>query len=563
MIASNSKLPIVWHRGRPVHAGDERIVSTKQHEIAWRGFVYLDVAPAGEASIRKFAEAIGSNLATAAATLKGVYFVAGREKATNRTFAFVDTGGLYHAYYSPHCVGTSFLDIVSLEKLRPEDLDSDAVAEFLQFGSIYDGKTLFSQIRKIDPDVIVEARSDGATAIFKKPIADISEAPSRTLEELLHSLSQSIANEKVSLDLTGGIDSRLLATAFSYFGMPFELAASGVEATEDVEIARKVAYTLQRDFFLTRHAPRHTNWNDVFALSDGLFDLGKSDRPLQLQQDRAARGVTLAVSGAGGELFKDFWWLQDFPFYARKKPNLERLYAMRFAPGKPNTGILSERYRAAASMTRARILQAMSQCSVASNTKTYDRIYYGLKMREFAGRFLTNSSKVLPVHAPYLDREAVRVGYNLGASERFFNRYHRRLITRWFPKVARMGTTEGGMSASSAPKDLSNDLVKYVLDRFSRLKTKLNQRQGRSIRTAKGPDSADLPVILRQLCASRKSIARLQDYGILSQNASQEQLSSNLAGSVLALDMLIERLESDSDVVIPVIPPELAVQQPA
>src|SRR5205085_4578813 len=141
---------------------------------------------------------------------------------------------------------------------------------------------------------------------------------------------QSIANEKVSLDLTGGIDSRLLAAAFSYFGMPFELAASGVEGTPDIEIAAEVAKALGKEFFVTSHDPHRTDWNELFALSDGLFDLGKSDRPLQLQQDRAARGITLAISGAGGELFKDFWWLQDFPFYARKKPNLERLYAMRF-----------------------------------------------------------------------------------------------------------------------------------------------------------------------------------------------------------------------------------------
>jgi hypothetical protein len=77
------------------------------------------------------------------------------------------------------------------------------------------------------------------------------------------------------------------------------------------------------------------------------------------------------------------------------------------------------------------------------------------------------------------------------------------------------------MSASSAAKDVSNDLTKYVFDRISRLKTKLNQRRGRAISAAQGPDSADLPVILREICASRKSIQRLQDGGILSENAAR------------------------------------------
>ena len=67
-------------------------------------------------------------------------------------------------------------------------------------------------------------------------------------------------------------------------------------------------------------------------------------------------------------------------------------------------------------------------------------------------------------------------------------------------------------------------------------------------------------MILRNICASRRSIQRLQDCGILSENAARERLSTNLMGSVIALDLLIERLESNSNVVIPA---EYAVQQPA
>ncbi len=531
-----------------------------EHEIEWLGFVYMDGVSSGEPSIRKFVEEIGSNLGSVAAKLKGIYFIAIREKATNRAFAFVDSSALYHAYYSPHYVGTSFLDIVALENLHTEDLDPEAVVEFVQFGCIYSGRTLFSQIRKLDPDMIVESRADGRTATLKKAIPDISDPPGRDFEQVLRSLAESIRNENVSLDLTGGIDSRLLAVSLAYFGLPFELAASGTPGIEDLQIAQEVAGVLDRNFFTTRHAPASTDWKDLFSLSDGLFDLGKSDRPIQLQRDRAARGVTLAVSGAGGELFKDFWWLQDFPFYKRREANLERLYAMRFAPGKPKLEIFSQQYRPIVAGTRNRVLRAMSNCAVASNTKTYDRIYYELKMREFAGRFLTNSSAVLRVHAPYLEREAAAIGYNLDRSKRFFNRYHRASITKMAPQVAKIATTEGGMTASAAISDVSRDLIKYVFDRASRLKRKLNQRRGATVRPSQGPDSADLPLVLSQFARARNTIQRLQDHGVVSKSMRPDQIPSASLGSLLSLDMLIERLESKSR---PTFDSKLFIQQPA
>src|SRR5207245_6966712 len=119
-------------------------------------------------------------------------------------------------------------------------------------------------------------------------------------------LAESACAERVSVDLTGGIDSRLLAVVLNYFGLRFEVAASGVPGNSDVQIARAVAEALGKDFHLTTHDAAGSDWNELFVISDGLFDLGKTGRPIQLQKDRVKRGITLALSGAGGELYKDF-----------------------------------------------------------------------------------------------------------------------------------------------------------------------------------------------------------------------------------------------------------------
>jgi len=544
MNTATPKSPILLRQGGLIHGEGDQLVITERYEIAWRGFVYLDGASSGKPSLRKFAEEIGGNFAAAAAKLKGVYFISVRDKLTDRAYAFVDNSALFHAYVSPQFVGTSFLEIVSLEGLRSEDLDPNAVAEFLQFGCIYFGKTFFTSVRRIEADEIVESSPNGSVAFLPKPLADISEVPKRSLEHMLRSLCESITAERVSVDLTGGIDSRLMAVALSYFELPFDFGLSASAQIDDVRIAQKVARVLNREFFLTRHDPQQTRWDDLFSITDGLFDLAKSDRPIQMQRERAARGVTLAISGTGGELFKDFWWLQDFPFYSRSSPNLERLYDVRFAPGKAKTANVGPRYRGAAASLRQRMIASWSPYRSGTNTETYDRIYYGLKMREFAGRGLTNTSKILPTVAPYVDHEAVSVGYNLDRLDRFFNRFHRAAITRYAPEVARIRTTEGAMTSSIAPLDVSRDLIKYVANRLSRLKTKLDQRRGAALRPQEGPDHPQLGRILSKFALQRKTIQRLQDHGILDLSASNHQPEASSVGSLLPLDMLLERLEA-------------------
>jgi hypothetical protein len=537
----------IWLQSGCVHThGDIRVLNTPEYEIAWLGFVYMDGVACGESSIRKFVAEIGADLAAVASKLKGVYFVAIRDRVKARTFAFVDCSAVYHAYVSAKLIGTSFLEVVSREQLRPDDLDPEAVVEFLHFGNIYSGNTLFSQIRKIEADEIVESRVDGSIATYKKSIPDLSRRSHRSFEEILCSFARSVANEKVSVDLTGGIDSRLLAVALDYAGLKFEVALSGYREQEDVPIAEEVAKLLGRDFVLTPHSPQQTDWDDLFAINDGLFDLAKSDRSVQLQRDRVQRGITLAVSGAGGELYKDFWWLQDFPFYARRRPNLERLYDIRFFPGRLEYRIFGPRYQASAASLRKRMIESWLPYRAGTNTETYDRIYYGEKMREFAGRFLTNSSKILCVNAPYIDREMVSIGYNLARSKRFFNGFHRALITKYSPRIAATRTTEGGISASASPIYVSGDLIKYVNNRLLRLKTKLYQRRGLPVRAHKGPDSPQLGSVLDEFASARKTIQRLQDYGILGKTASIAQTKMPSMGSLISLDMFIERLESGS-----------------
>jgi Asparagine synthase len=518
-------------------------LTTADYQVRWHGLVYLKGRAAGLPSLQTFAEAAKTNLAAAAAELKGVFFVAVKHLESGDCYAFVDNSALFHAYYSLRFVSTSFIELARLEELRPENLDDESLVELFHFGTISFGRTLFSNIRKIDPDVIVCIKAGGTATLIPKPLPDIAAAPDQPFEEFLRDFACSVAGKSISLDLTGGIDSRLLAAALSYYGLPFELAASGVPRSRDLQIAEHVATVLGRNFVPTYHNPDGADWEEILAVCEGMCDPAKAHRPIQLQQDRQRRGIEVALSGAGGELFKDFWWLQDFPLYRRRRSSLQRLYAFRLVAIEPQHSYLARRYRAVSKTYRSRTLLRLSRYIAETNTQTYDRIYYFFKMREFAGRFLTNSLQYLEVYAPYLERDAVRVGYGLSRGQRFFNRYHRELITRFHPGAAGIPTTEGGMSVSSKPRDLSVDLARYMADRCKRLARKAGQRVLSKSYFQESANHPHLAACLRELVVTRRSVERLQEEGILRRSLQATTVRPGYLGTILALDWLLEMLE--------------------
>jgi hypothetical protein len=528
-------------RGRVYCGQSVNYLDLYECELYWHGLVFLDNFAAGAESMREFARRAQGNLAQAAAGLKGVYFVVLRDKLNGTSTAFVDNSGLYHAYCSEERVSNSFLGLAGMEQLGPQDADAEALVEFFHFGCIYEGKTLLQGIRKIGPGELLHFATRGPLRREAKKMVDIAMPSQEPFEFMLEKLSRAIVTEEISLDLTGGIDSRLLAVVLDYFGLTFEVAASGVPGNEDLALAGAVASVLRRKLQVTYHDSGKEDWDRLLEICDGLFDPAKASRPMQLHHDRARRGITLALSGAGGELFKDFWWLQDFPFYAKRSPNLERLYSFRIASGELQHAYLAGRYHSLSLTYHDRLVQALAHYVSGSNTQTYDRIYYSFKMQALAGRFLTNGLASIDMYAPYLERDAVRAGYTMERGQRFFNRYHRQIVTKYSLAAARLPSTEGGMSASTEGGAIARDLSRYVADRWRRLRHKINRNY--SLRPGEqGPDDPQMKQHLRFVLEKRRSLERLKDEGILNPSLQLENIRPEYFGTLLALDWVWERL---------------------
>jgi hypothetical protein len=520
------------------------ILATPSRTIYWQGLAFKAGLPAGEDSMRGLATVRETEIPSAAAQIKGAYFVAVHCDDTGNTYAFVDPCGMFHAYHTARTVATSFLDLSRREGLARDDFDPESIVEFLQFGHLYDDRTFFPQIRKIKANVVLRCNSDGSIDSLTKPVPDLSEPPRRSFDSLMRDFVTAVENEAVSVDITGGADSRLLAAALAYYELPFEMATGGRPGIPDVRIGAKVAQALGRPFFATYHSAARTDWDELFELTEGMFDVLKISRMTQLSKDRKSRGVTLSVSGACGELFREIWWMQDFPFYARRKPRIDRLFALRIAPYPFDHALLARRYRSISENYRAKILRRIWDFSVPSNGKSYDRVYYYFELPSSGGCFVTGTVSLLKIGLPYVDDEVIRIGYNLPPLQRVFSRFHRHGVTRYSPQLAQLPTTEAGVSLSSGFLPMSRDFSRYLIDRSTRLAKKVGQQIFKKTFFQESSDDPKIAGALARAVANANSMEVLADCGILDGAFAPTAVPTRYLGRAFALARLIEYLET-------------------
>lgn len=523
-----------------------------RYRAHWDGLIYINGVPSGESSVAVFLdEARAAGIQSACIQLKGIFFMALEDLDSGDLYAWVDNSGLYRAYHSDSKVSTSFLSLVEDLGLSVSDLDPEAVVEFLHIGCVFADSMMFPKIRKIPADgIVVMPRDTGQVLHLKKSIPHLH-APHGSatgtfdaLDEFFRGLASSLANRKVSVDLTGGVDSRLIALFLRRHGLDIEAAISGGSSDfEDVVLSENVASAMGIRWHSTIQAidTLESQLEECFSATEGLTDILYYHRLLQLQKDRIARGADTLISGIGGELFKDYWWIQDFPFYSRRIANMGRLLATRVMPFRPMEGAFSGEFELAGRDLRKRMNNDLSKYRLDTNTRTYDNIYFNCIATDMGGPMLTAHSAYLACCAPYLDLDVARVGFHLPRHERFFNMVQRRMLTKLDPYIAALPTSEGGMSASAAVMRILSDVPRFGWNRLSRLLVKMGIKR-------RSPSSLNHPQLLNKTRALKMTgdvLNELKKAGIVRSNVGLGQIDDRFLGNFLSLGMLVRHLGRD------------------
>ena len=457
-------------------------VSARHITVYWCGFAY---GPEGLSQQRLFAQlaeavAAGASLSDRLVTLRGSFFAVVEDTQARRLYAFVDNSGLYTAYSTEDAVSNSFLGLCQLESLQPSDLSREAMLEFLQLGNVYFGETLSPRIRKIRYDEILEFTESGPRTSHQKKGSISIEAPPEyaDLFAASESLAAAVRAFPTSIDLTGGFDSRLVVCLMGYFGVSFDTALSGFSGEADERIGREVAGVLGVPFYFTEYEPA-TIVDDLAELlpqTDGMGGaLSTLHRLRQLNEARRQRGIVLVLKGQGGELLKDFFWTQDFPFYRRRHADLAKLHRLRIEFELLSRDYLTDTSYATFQQVRQARLRNLARYTMPHNTGTYDNIYFRERVQTWNSRLISScQERDLWTHSPLCELELVRIGYAAPRFQRFYSQIQRQHISRYDLRVARVRTTDG-TSASARRSDMLLDLLGYTRVKLRKLLNKFGQ----------------------------------------------------------------------------------------
>ncbi len=513
-----------------------------------KGFVYIDCFSPGIESLKEFArEWRRKDIHYAIQKLKGHFFLYILDNHSNQNYAFIDNSGMFDVVYSNKYISTSFLDLVKNEKLSRNDVDMYVTTAFLNQGAIYFNRTLFQQIKKISSDEILSFKENGEVKVARKQITELEEPSTyNDIYEYFEALTFTLKDRSISVDLTGGIDSRLICTMLNHFDVPFETSVSGSSGDHDVIIADKVAKQINHPLYVTKRPSSldEKTIKNLFVYGDGLFDVLKVYSAYQSHQEKLNRGIDLVINGTGGELYKDFWWLQDLPFYRKKISDIKKLVNMRIMPIQiPQHYLHKELHDFNLSM-RQDLIRDLSKYHSTFNTQTYDQIYYNYSMQHNAGRLITSGNYFFDIYSPLLEREVVKLGYQLPRRKRFNNQFHREVITNINSSIASIETTEGGMTVSAEFNHKLNDNMKYVLNKSKRLTKKVGQKILKQTFLAERYHHDKLFEHVRQLDLVQHSVELLKEEKILNPNLKVNDINNHHLGRIISLALLFEFLHS-------------------
>ncbi len=370
---------------------------------------------------------------------------------------FTDALGLSPLWTDGRWVSPSFVALVKHLVTRGHRLSVNLVKamEFIEYGYCTD-ESVFDGIYRIGGPRVLSCYADGRFDIevierhllgTSAPVSP-TEAPDAVVERLKTAVDR-LGVAAVSADLTGGQDSRLCAAALHQHHCLSEAAGSSADgAAPDLVLARRCADILGVPFYgLVHQVPdENVDLDALLEYGGGLADLLPLHRHRSIQLSRVERCVQHAVSGIGGELLKDFWWLQDFPYYNRRRADIKRLLSTRVNPIPQPLSILTKEAIQALEVARGELTSRVNSLAdtATSNTEAYDRIYFHEKMANVPSPYIVGCEKegisLMPL---LLDRGILDAGFSARRSDRFMAGLHRHALANLLPPLCSISTTEG------------------------------------------------------------------------------------------------------------------------
>ncbi len=390
---------------------------------------------------------------------------------TGERVFFGDNSGACRYYYDARGnFAESFLDALALQGDKKPDYP--AIAQFLRFGCIYSERTQCEGVLRTDPDDYyiakdgrVYARSKGLTPLYEA-------APYEDMHSLMERLTGAAKGLKNIAVITGGTDSRAVLAHLMALNVPLELAVSEQEGAGADVSARPLP--------------------ERIAACDGVSPLSPRDDLLQKSLMLADMGFQLEFGGVAGELYKNSFINQDFPFYGGR-PDFNRFYRYKLDTAGP-----------VSALSRGELELIAGARAYTPKARAYNEL--GYKIMQCRAATVTNSaSRFYALANPLLERGCAALVRDKSPYSLEMQAFQRGEIVKFCPGIMDIKTDRGNScNPARMRRDFLNNYAFLARVAFKRL------RRGRALPPAE-PAAGDM----RESAEYASAIAACKRAGIL------------------------------------------------
>ena len=396
-----------------------------------------------------------------------------------KQIVFSDNSCMHGFYISDHYIGSNFIEIIKAEGSK--QLDAIGVCEY--FCLIRGGLSRHTYVEGIcfssnEEYYVIE---NGMRKKHSKGIGSIEDKstfddPYEFFADVMYALE----DKKIVCALTGGFDSRAVASCMNKIKAT-ECFVSGdddrsSEIVLAIEAAKAGGYHMKH---IRPHYPAIDNETiiDKWKTKGGYqISFGTADfRVDYFMNALTDEGYEILIDGSAGDMHKDFWFAQEFPFYGRDKSNPSRFYNKRM---KQYPKIVGDRITA--NIEDMESLELKELQSLTRNNNTKSCLLYGW-YNDWYCMAAKNTESMYPIlYSPLQELEMVRYSYNISPKGKFMNLFLRELTSKANINVARVKTVYG-TTASNEPLYLVRDfffqLIRYGQQLMSYLSRKLTGKR--------------------------------------------------------------------------------------
>ncbi len=508
------------------------------------GFFYIRGCVSGKDSVLKLISFYRKNGFIPFRELFGSYIIIFKDNSRDEILIFTDNSNMRSFFYNNEYISDDIFQII--EKNKNSFFNQNAVLEYLKYGNIFEHATLIEDIKATKSTLLYKIAKNSIIEI-NKGIGDISEKSIYAdIYQYFDDLTLALSNKKITMDLTGGYDSRMIFCALKNRIKDMHIFISGPDSAKDVIVAKNVAEKNDINIDCFNNNYKKISEKDLlkaFDFSYGQLVFDFCFRLMDFSFYRKNKGYDLRITGDGGVLHKDWWWLQDFPLYNKSRTNLKKFYYQRVNYSRINYNVFSYDFLEKIKSYDDVFTSNLAKYVRKTNTQTYDFLYYYL----FGSKLSRNYniySKILISYAPLWENEIVKLAYSLPRNERFYYNYIRRVTSHYDKKTSRLKTVYN-MTASSDIEykllDIGGFMSDYVKKAIRMIKRKILNKNVKS-----DVDVYNIQKSIKDTNFFRESLEFMKNANVLRKDAEEKEIDSTLGERIL--NIYLYYLKSDKKI---------------